>query len=567
MGDGTISFDLYGQALDPDQDLFLTVITRTAWIAFVVTLCCAVLGYAVAYAAVFLPGRLGVVLIGIICLPFFTSALVRTFGWQVILANKGPVNDVLIQLGVVDEPITLVYNDIGVVIGMTQVLLPMMVFPIYSAMRSIDRSLLVAAESLGSSPFRAWRTTFLPLSLPGVAAGSALVFVVALGYYTTPALLQGASTPLFSQRMDSLSGLPGRSGSVAAQATLVLLASLVLLALFRRQLGLVSSSRRALRTPRARQSDAWDQLSVGWGSTLGSRAGRRIGRIVDTIGRVGRWPLVAVLSLVALAMSIGPLVVVFIVGFSDGTFLVFPPEGYSTRWFSEYLDDPEWLDATATSLRVSIIAALITVVAGAGASFAVARSRRPLLATAAFATLVAPMVVPQIVLAIALLSLFISVGLHGTTVALVLGYVVISLPLAVLLLTSAFRGLDPLYERASSGLGASPFQTARWVLVPLLVPALTGALLFSFVTAFSDLVMAQFLGGPRAQMLERLMYQDIREEVSPEVAAVGSLLLVLVLLLALVATGIHSLTARRAKAASATPALRRSWSSSDDSSP
>lgn len=553
--DGGFTLGWYHQALDPHQELFLTIIRRTAWIALIVTTACGVVGYAVAYAAISLPRRLGLLLIGVICLPFFTSALVRTFSWQVILANNGPLNHALIKLGLTDHPVTLVYNDIGVVIGMTQVLLPMMVFPIYSAMRSIDLNVVAAAESLGSSPFRAWRTTFLPLSMPGVAAGSALVFVVALGFYTTPALLQGASTPMFAPRMDALSSLPGTSGALAAQSTLVLLSSIVLLAVFRRQLGLVGAKRANAQGRSAPARTRSSMARTISGNVSGAL--HKGGLALDIAGALLRWPAVALLTTVALAMSIGPMIIVTMVGFSDGTFLVFPPAAYSTRWFSEYLHDPEWLGATATSLRISLLAALITVVAGAGAAFVIARSRRPTISTLGFAALVAPMVVPQIVLAVALLSQFINMRIQGTSTALTLGYLVVCLPLSVLLLTAAFRALDPVYERASASLGASAFQTARWVIAPLIAPALTGAALFSFVTAFSDLVMAQFLGGPQAQTLERLMFQDIREEVSPEIAAVGTLLLLLVIVLGLMATTAFLVAARRLRPAATGDDTRR----------
>jgi ABC-type spermidine/putrescine transport system permease subunit I len=139
------------------------------------------------------------VLIFFVLVPFWTSLLVRTYGWTVILQDTGVINKTLQSLGLIDEPIHLIRTTPGVVIGMSQVLLPFMVLPLYANLRTIDPSLMRAAANLGARPVSAFRRVYLPLSLPGLAAGSLIVFIYALGFYITPALLGGPSETMLSQ--------------------------------------------------------------------------------------------------------------------------------------------------------------------------------------------------------------------------------------------------------------------------------------------------------------------------------------------------------------------------------
>ncbi len=171
--------------------LYLQVLLETLRLAMLVALVCLVLGYPVAYFLASAPPFWAT--FGFICLllPFWTSVLVRTYAWMILLGRNGIVNRALMGLGIVDEPIPLLHNTNGVVIGMVHVLLPYMVFPIYSVMRRVDGQLLQAAEGLGAPPWQIFRRVYFPLTMPGVLAGTTLVFVVALGFFITPALLGG----------------------------------------------------------------------------------------------------------------------------------------------------------------------------------------------------------------------------------------------------------------------------------------------------------------------------------------------------------------------------------------
>jgi ABC-type spermidine/putrescine transport system permease subunit I len=195
---GIVNRSVYkaGYTLDMYRQIFrvpvyLQVILATFKVSALVTMVCLALGYPLAYMLATRRPRTAQLLMIIVVLPFFTSIIVRTYAWMVLLGRNGIVNQYLMALGFADKPLLLLYNQGGVVIGMSYVLLPYMVLTVYSVMRSIDPRLVRAAHSLGASRLQAFRRVFLPLSLPGIAGGTLLVFILSLGFFITPALMGG----------------------------------------------------------------------------------------------------------------------------------------------------------------------------------------------------------------------------------------------------------------------------------------------------------------------------------------------------------------------------------------
>jgi putative spermidine/putrescine transport system permease protein len=178
---------------------YVRVLNNTFWIALLATVTCLVIGYPFAYLMTIVPGRIGGVLLIAVLLPFWSSLLVRTFAWQVLLRDTGVINRFLLDLRLISEPLTLIRTTGGVILGMSHILLPFMVLPLYAVMRRIDPEFGRAAANLGATPTTAFLRVFVPLSLPGILAGSLLVFVLALGFYITPALLGGLKDQMISQ--------------------------------------------------------------------------------------------------------------------------------------------------------------------------------------------------------------------------------------------------------------------------------------------------------------------------------------------------------------------------------
>jgi ABC-type spermidine/putrescine transport system permease subunit I len=184
--------------------------TRVYWKVFAttfnvaggVTLVALLLGYPTAYVLATMRGRWVTVLWALVLIPFWTSLLVRTYAWMVILGRRGVVNQVVQGLGLSSTPLDLLFNRFSVTVGMVYILLPFMILGLYAGMRGIDTSLLLAAENLGATPARAFLRIFVPLSLPGVVSGGLIVFITALGYYITPALLGGRTDIMVALLID-----------------------------------------------------------------------------------------------------------------------------------------------------------------------------------------------------------------------------------------------------------------------------------------------------------------------------------------------------------------------------
>jgi putative spermidine/putrescine transport system permease protein len=217
----------------PDQAVFVTVFARTFWVSLVVTAACLLLGYPIAHLLASLPPRRGNVLMILVLLPFWTSVLVRTTAWLVLLQREGVVNDLAVRLGLMSTRIELVHNRFGVYVAMVHILLPFMVLPIYSVLRRISPLHMRAAATLGAGPFLAFRKVYFPQSLPGVTSGCLLVFILALGFYVTPALVGGGSDQLISYFIALFANEIVNWGMAAALSAILLAIVMVLLALYR----------------------------------------------------------------------------------------------------------------------------------------------------------------------------------------------------------------------------------------------------------------------------------------------------------------------------------------------
>lgn len=225
--DGALSLENYEMFFS--QPVYVRMFLTTFWIAFVVTAFCIVLGYPVAYLMSILPAPWAGLLLLAVLVPFWTSGLVRTFAWLIILQRNGIVNNTLIWLGMIDRPLQLVHNMTGVIIGMVHVMMPFLILPLYASMKAIDGNLMRAAANIGSSPTHAFFRVFLPLSMPGLIAGTIMIFVMSLGFYITPALLGGGRVRMIAQRIEESVALYPTWGPAAALAVLLLIMTAICL--------------------------------------------------------------------------------------------------------------------------------------------------------------------------------------------------------------------------------------------------------------------------------------------------------------------------------------------------
>ncbi|MER8365891.1 ABC transporter permease [Mesorhizobium sp. M0306] len=219
---------------------YARVFFNTFLVAALVTIVTVLVAFPVAWMLAIMPSGLASIIFGIIILSMWTNLLTRTYAWMVLLQRTGVINRTLMTIGVIDQPLPLINNLTGVTIGMVYIMLPFMILPLVGTLRAIDPMTLRAASLCGASPFQAFRRILLPLSLPGVAAGGLMVFVMSLGYFVTPALLGGTSNMMLAEMIAQMvqSLLNWGLGSAAAFILLV-----VTMALYALQLRLVGARR------------------------------------------------------------------------------------------------------------------------------------------------------------------------------------------------------------------------------------------------------------------------------------------------------------------------------------
>ena len=217
-----------------EASVYLKVLANTFRIALITAAVCVLVGYPLAYWLRRLSRRWQMVALAMVVIPFWISILVRTYAWIVVLGNAGLVNRSLMALGLTEAPLSFLYNELGVIIGTVNVLLPFLVLPLFAAMLKIDEQLLRAAETLGASPWTVFWRVFFPLSVPALAAGAVLVFILTLGFFITPAVLGGGRVPMIANMLDLLVNQMPDWELASAISALLLVVTLALFVLYLR---------------------------------------------------------------------------------------------------------------------------------------------------------------------------------------------------------------------------------------------------------------------------------------------------------------------------------------------
>lgn len=525
--DGRFSLALYQQVLALAE--FWDILWRTIETGVIVTLLCLVVGYPYAYVVNRSSSRRARWLLLCVTIPFFTNLLIWAYAWVVILGANGLVNHLLLALGMIRSPLRLVYNAPAVIIGMVQIQLPLMVLPLFAVMRRIDRSLVLAAQSLGATPFEAFWDVFRPLSMPGIAAGCCLVFVTSLGFFITPALLGGPGEYLMAQSIQSYVQVRANFGIASTEATILLFLVGGLMLVFRGPMGAsFKSEDDTLHWHRRVDHRGSVLASVGARLRSGPLARSLATYTATLISRVRR-PVLAAHTGIVVFYLVLPMAIIIPLAFSSAPFLIFPPPGVSMRWFESYVSSSAWIHSTWFSLTVAAVSAALATVLGILAAFPMVRANLQG-ASLIYLLYLSPLIIPAMVPAVAIFFAAAPAGLIGTPIAFVAVYTVLGLPYVVVVVTTALRRFDRSLERAAASMGAPPLRVLLTVTLPLISPAILSGFLFAFLTAWGELVFALFLTGPDATPLPIQMWSDIRFQISPRIAAVSVLLFVVALI-------------------------------------
>lgn len=511
-----------------DTPVYLTVMRNTLEISIIVTALAFVLSYPIAYALTTGGVALRTFLLVGVVLPYFTSTLARTFAWIVLLGRNGVINQYLLELGWVSQPVPMLYNRFGVILGMTHIVMPMMILPMYTVMSGIDPKLMRAARANGASPLAAFLTIFLPLSLPGLMAGVLLVFIYCLGFYITPALMGGLSDVMITMAISSQI-LEQLNWNFGAALSVVLLAAVMTILwigsrFFPIEQLLGFSDGKVGSTIARRQMGAKMLMHIG-------SAANALDRWFPSLGGQSI-PILASFLAVLLLL---PVLIVAYLSFSASSYFVFPLPGYSLRNYEAFFFDTLWMRATFTSLRIALMAVGMATALGAMLAFGLSRGAMPGRGEMV-ALLLSPIIMPTVIVAVATYFLLARFGLQGTEFGLALGHAVHAIPYVVVIVVANLRDLNPSYERAARSLGAGSMATFRTIVVPLVMPALIVASFFAFLASFDDVVYVLFVGIGKITTLPMRMWEGIRQDISPTIAAVATLQMLIATIVILAGT-------------------------------
>ncbi|MEE9323998.1 MAG: ABC transporter permease subunit [Dehalococcoidia bacterium] len=603
-------------------------------IAFFTTLGCLVIGYPVAYLLANVSSRWRPLLLALVIIPFWTGFLVRTFAWKIILGTAGPINDALTATPFVDEPLGLAFNAsrLGVYVGLIHLLVPFLILPVFAVMRGIPEHLPKAAESLGATPVRSFLRVYLPLSLPGVAAGSLLVFIISLGFFITPALLGGARDLMVANLIEIQMNQNLNWEFASALGFLLLVITLAFFFFWNRAMsfeqlyggaaqGATTAEPQEFQNPlmrfsayigpywrnfksrvgdgisylRAKWEAIWDAIqddlrtlppmatasvSIALGVAIMVFLARWMYDVPWTLVVIfliglpvfvglsllgARWfraPLRRVMLSLLVALifiwMLAPNFIVIPISFTQHpVFLSFPGECCTLENYQVYFGVTgaghfgsvgQWLPATTTSLNVAILVVMLSVPLGSIAAYGLVRGRFPGKAVLN-SLIISPLIVPLIIVAIGVFIFFsqsmdfmlgnfkgitLDLGRLGE-IGLPLGFVVahslLAIPYVVIIVSAALRGVDETLEQASMSLGASRPTTLRRVVFPQVLPAMIASAFFAFLVSWDELIIALFLSRAEVTTLPKRIWEGIRFDVNPAIAAIATMLVVLTILI------------------------------------
>jgi len=506
---------------------YLAVLATTFSVACWTTLLCVGLGYPLAYWLARKPPRQQRIAALFILLPFWTSALIKNFSWLVLLGRNGIVAKTMASLGLTGGD-HLLFNRATVVFAMTHTLLPLAVVTMLPVMNQIDRRLPLAALTLGANATRAFWQVFFQLSMRGVASAGLLVLVASLGFFITPGLVGGPRDTMIGQliilQINELQNW--QLGS--ALATILLVSAIATCIAYDRIFGLSSLSGAGARRARP------DGLARRFGLAAARGAGRLFGAIEEAWKRNIRGlrggALLSVYAWIVIAALLVPVFAFVPMAFTASTFLSFPPQGLSLRWFEQFFASQLWLGAMIRSFGIGFATAAITLTVGALAALGVARTRGRL-GGAAFLLFLAPMMVPSIVIAIGLFFVFAKLSLVATDLGIIIGHTVIAMPIVFVILLATFKGHDWGLDAAAATLGAGRAQVLRLVTLPLVSGGLAVGFVTGFLQSFEELTVALFVGGGLKTTLPKQMWDGILLQVNPIIAAASVVVLVVVITL------------------------------------
>ena len=482
-----------------DQTLYLPLILRSLAIGVVVALICVPLSYLVAFAVTFRFRRGGRTILILVMLSMLSSYLVRIYAWKTILGPQGAINQLLMSVGLVDEPLAfLLYGDFALIVTLTHILVPYAVLPIYSAMQNIDRQTLEASRDLGATASGTFWRVLLPQSMPGVTTAFIFCFILAAADYVTPQLVGGKSGMMIGRVIADQYGMAGNPPFGAAL-------SIGMMAGFALVLGLLA----LLRRPAAR---LFHHLLLAGGRQRRVGTRRRLNlRLVEG-------------GTIALMVFLyAPLLIVLLFSFNAAPSGIFPIQGLTLRWYEELFASPVFGRALRTSLAIAAITVIGTLLIATPAAFALVRrpfALKPIL----LGLILGPIAVPGVVIGVSLISAVAVAGAQPGPTVTTLAHILFTLPFVILVVRARLLDFDVQIEEAARDLGARPLTVLRTVTLPLIAPSLVGAGILVFALSIDEFIITNFVIGANAT-LPVMIWSQMRTGITPSVNAMSTVIL------------------------------------------
>ena len=522
-----------------DKPAYLLAVWNTIKTSVLVDILVLLLAYPVALTIHMAKGGFRNALMIAVLLPFFTSVLVRSYAWSVVLGLKGPVNQFLVATGILDEPYLLGHSTIGTFVGLVHILMPPAVLSIYTIMSRIDENLMTTARSLGAGKLTAFFTIFFPLSLPGVLLGGLLTFVMALGAFVIPQLLGGVGNLMFGQVIVMIATISLDWNFASALSLIFLLImALPIYGLVRGgQFGDATGGRPARSPP-----TALSRLLAMFTAPAG-RIVTPLLRAADRLPSILPRGLRIFVATAVILFLVVPELLIVLLSFGDPNYLSWPPTRLSGEGYALFFQSAPWVRALGQSLQFGLLTMAISLVIGTAAAYGIARGDFPFKSLIVSLALV-PLILPDIIPAIAYYIAASTFHMSGSVIAIVAGQAVTATSMVLLVMLAVFRSLKVEVELAARASGAGPVRAFFNVVVPIVWPSFIVAGLFSFLNAFDNLLTPLFVGG-KYQTLPVYMWLQMREATSPLITVVASIMVFAVVTLGFVATYAQRLQARQ----------------------
>lgn len=520
------------------------VLWRTLRIAFLAALFSLLIGYPIAYSMTKGSSRKKSLMLALILTPLVTNVVARTLGLMIIFGNSGVVNSTLKTLGFTG--VKFLGTEMGIVLGLVQVFTPYMILSIKAVLENTNFNLQEAARDMGCTKWQAFHKVILPLSTPGIVAGTLFVFLLSFSSYVTPKLMGGGTIMTMSMYVYQQSMQLLDWPFAAAVAIVLLLVSLTIVTIYNKMTSRIERMNDRTGIYRnANYGSRWHLFKQKIGnffydkyvfvvrkakSVAPGAALAKYGPLVfEKLGGV----LVKILVVGGILFIISPLPIVIISSFTSANLVYFPPKGFSVKWYLGLLNKTEYLGSFLVSLRLALISVGIALVSGTMVAVALTRFRfkfTNLLRT----IFLSPLMVPGVIFGLAAVRFAALIGWSASFQALMAAHIVICSTYVIRTVLSGMVGFEGSLEEASRDLGASPWQTFWKVTFPIIRPSIIVAGLFSFITSLDETTVSVFLVGGKSVTLPVRIFSQLEYGLEPTITAISSILVLLAVVILLV---------------------------------